>query len=129
MSLHKEDEMKRIPDWAYILVGGIILGFLLMFATVSVRAGDESDIARVWPVSVPMPDGMKFYNKSRYAQGVIILNGFDRHEWISSLKPRPLIDYFPWTTSGGLDVARPGWTSKAAIAIPKGEEIVVWTEY
>lgn len=105
---------------------------LALGVTLAATAGEQSTLAKLWPAGVPVPAGLKLYQKTEHAQNTVILNGFDFHtivhrdqDTISGVNPNRI---FPWAVSGGLHQAT-GWQSHAAIALPKGKAVTVFNEY
>ena len=95
-----------------------------------------AELRRLWPAGVPLPEGMRFYEKARHNQRAVILNGYDHTTAIprdrddvfanAPTKPNPN-RLFPWAVSGGMHAAE-GWESRAAVALPRGKSIRYWTE-
>lgn len=116
-----------------LLTVALLLAPVAVFLPARAEEGTSDSLLRkLWPASVKFPVGMTLYRKTEHAQNTVILNGFDSltvvhrdQDTVSGVNPNRI---FPWAVSGGMHQAT-GWQSHAAIAIPKGKAVQVWTEY
>ena len=96
----------------------------------------RAELLRLWPAGVQMPEGMRLYQRSVWAQRLVILNGHDDlrivredqddHFGNAPTRPNPN-RLHPWAKSGGLHSVT-NWSSRTALALPRGGMIHYWSE-
>jgi hypothetical protein len=110
----------------------------LFFAAVVIAQSQSValPIEAAWPKGVAMPEGLKFYQKTKLTQNLSITNGMDsllfysldRDDVFTNAPTRVNPNrIFPWAVSGGLHEAH-GWTSKTAVSFPSAKPIIYWKE-
>lgn len=112
--------------------------FLLPLLAFPLFAGEDrakvalalAQMKKTWP---DLPEGMKWYTKTRHSQYLSINNGLDSNDLYRLDQDDTLFGrvnpnrVFPWAVSGGLHESS-GWKSKAAVSIPEKAKVYVWTE-
>ena len=76
---------------------------------------DQEAIKKMWPAGVEIPDGLRFYRPTRWAQYVVIQNGLDHRRWIPDTEGVQNVSSnpnsaSPWRVPGGLE-GYTGWRS------------------
>ncbi len=125
-----------IPDTEVSMRYMMYLVLTMTQAQPPLEHGEQDRLAALWPASVPMPSGMRFYAKTRYTQRIAVTNDresnfpyrLDQDDHWSNAPSAPNPNrLFPWAVSGGLHEST-GWESHAAVYLPPGKKILVWRQ-
>ena len=113
-----------------------------MLALLSVAALTLADSApqntlppllRLWPDAVPVPRGLRPYERTQFSQRLVILNDADHLSLVPLNQDDDLFNKpnpnrkDEWRVNGGLHAAV-GWQSYTGLALPDGASIRTWTD-
>jgi hypothetical protein len=114
-----------------------MLTVALVLALAQTARADTALLRRLWPQSIPMPQGMQAYTPTQYGQRsvnndnapLLTAQHVTKDDYFANAPPVVNPNrQFPYVKPGGLHAAS-GFRSLLGVAIPEGKAVRVWQSY